>query len=318
MPKEFNHRLTFRSRMFFGFLRFLDKVGLSKTFLKMALKRAPQARAKMEKKTFEGYTPTEHDVFVAVYPKSGNNWTMQIAQQIVNRGVEDYTHIHDVVAWPHAPLSELVIPLDKPVHEESPTKMRVIKTQLKHPATPYNEHGRYIVVLRDPKDVVVSMYHFANGLIGNVVDVQFSLDALVNAILQERFPLCWAEHNASWWALKDKDNVQILTFPEMKQDLKGTVETLAKFMEVVLTIDEVDTITAHSEFPYMKENEQRFSPPWPTFRGESAKMLRSGKVGDAKKALTDEQRTALDEHYRQKLAKLGSNLPYDALFGESA
>src|SRR5579871_97376 len=46
---------------------------------------------------FGDYQPTAHDVFACVYFKSGTNWLMQIATQIVNRGQAEFEHIHDIV-----------------------------------------------------------------------------------------------------------------------------------------------------------------------------------------------------------------------------
>ncbi|MCI5167722.1 MAG: hypothetical protein D3903_16935 [Candidatus Electrothrix sp. GM3_4] len=52
-------------------------------------------------RSFAGYTPTVHDVFVATFAKSGTNWMMQIAQQISSLGAAEFDHIHDLVAWPN-------------------------------------------------------------------------------------------------------------------------------------------------------------------------------------------------------------------------
>jgi len=261
-----------------------------------------------------GYEPTEHDVFAAVFPKSGNNWMMQVATQITYRGNAEFEHIHDLVAWPQAPVRELIVPLATPTHERSPTGLRVIKSQLPHPLTPYNELAHYLTVIRDPCDTMVSTYHFINGVLGGIVDAQFTLDQLFDFTLAERMPICWAEHAASWWALRERDNVMVATFREMKQDLDGVVRRAATAMGVTLSEPEVAAVVARSEFAYMKAHESQFSPPVPNFRGEAAAMIRAGKVGEGKRALTGKQRAALDAHYRRKLAALGSALPYDALF----
>src|SRR5690349_22250630 len=50
------------------------------------------------KNPFKGYEPTEHDVFVVTYVKSGTNWMMQLAHQLLFHGRGEFDHIHSVVA----------------------------------------------------------------------------------------------------------------------------------------------------------------------------------------------------------------------------
>jgi len=49
---------------------------------------------------FQNYVASCHDVFVAAYVKSGTNWMMQIAHQLLNHGKGEFGHIHDVFHGP--------------------------------------------------------------------------------------------------------------------------------------------------------------------------------------------------------------------------
>lgn len=314
MAIDFNQRLKPATRLRFGALRALHAAGVLKLLAPLIFSQLPKLGERWARVTFKGVEPSERDVFVAVYPKAGNNWTMQIAIQIAHRGAAEFEHIHELVCWPHSPVPELIAPMDSPAHERSPTKLRVIKTQLPLPGTPYNDRGRYLVVVRDPRDTLVSMHHFLNGVIGGIIDQQFSIEDLHQFILDERMPVCWAEHAAGWWALREQPNVMLATFREMKRDLGGVVSRAAEVMGVALTEAEHAEVVRRSSFAYMKAHEDQFAPPIPTYRGEQAKMIRSGEVGGGKVELTQAQRDALDVHYKAKLKALGSDLPYDALF----
>ena len=123
------------------------------------------ARRLAKQNPFAGYTPSSHDVFVATFAKSGTNWMMQIVHQLLFHGQGEYDHIHDVVPWPETramgPLSKYTIPVEDPaVWMASPEHKRVIKTHLDWELIPYSEEARYIVVIRDPKDIFVSSYFF--------------------------------------------------------------------------------------------------------------------------------------------------------------
>ena len=63
----------------------------------MSVRREQQ----LEKKNpLRNYVPGKQDVFVMTYSKSGTNWMMQIAHQLIYHGRGEYDHIHSVVPWP--------------------------------------------------------------------------------------------------------------------------------------------------------------------------------------------------------------------------
>ncbi len=132
---------------------------------------ARQRERQLKQNAFQNYAPTAHDVFVMTYAKSGTNWMMQIAHQLLFHGKGEFDHIHCVVPWPDSrlfgPMSKYAIPEDDPsVWIASPEQKRVIKTHYNWELLPYSEEARYIAVIRDPKDVFVSNYHFFGSVIG--------------------------------------------------------------------------------------------------------------------------------------------------------
>jgi hypothetical protein len=50
--------------------------------------------------------------------------------------------------------------------------------------------------------------------------------------------------------------------------------------------------------------------PW----GDGLKMMREGKVGNAKELLTSDQQKLIDAHFAQEFDRLGSDFPYRELF----
>src|SRR5579884_935414 len=129
-----------------------------------------QRKELLKHNPFGSYVPTCHDVFVAVYVKSGTNWAMQIVHQLLNHGQGEYQHVHDVIPWPDlnnfAFAKGYAVPLeDETAWRASPEQKRAIKTHLGWGQIPYSEQARYIHVIRDPKDVFVSSYFFFGSLL---------------------------------------------------------------------------------------------------------------------------------------------------------
>ncbi len=269
--------------------------------------------ALVPRRAFARYSPRPQDVIVATYPKSGTNWVLQIAQQIAWRGAAEFDHIHSVVPWPDAP-SNLVVKLDAELPPSS-TGHRVIKTHHGADGTPWQKDVVCIAVVRDPKEVVVSSYHFVLGLLGILEHITPS--QWLDLFLSGSFPLdSWASNAAGWWALRDRPNVLLLNFADLKQDLPGQVDRVAAVMGVELTADERGKVLERSSFQWMKAHEAQFSPPpLPGARSVTRpQMLRRGKAGATSEMLNGKQQASIDQHCRQELLDLGCELPYDDWF----
>lgn len=113
----------------------------------------------------QDYNPGPQDVFVATYAKSGTNWIMQIVTQLAWHGKAEFQHIHELVPWPDSeafgPMKRFAIPIGiDSVWKSLSERKRAVKTHLNWDLIPFSEEARYIMVIRDPKDVFVSGYHF--------------------------------------------------------------------------------------------------------------------------------------------------------------
>jgi len=269
---------------------------------------------KVKAKVFEGYVPNDSDIFVTTYSKSGTNWALQIATQIAWRGEAEFEHIHEVVAWPESIFAGIVALDDRRPIDGCPTGKRAIKTVSDTAFVPYSKEATYITVLRDPKDVLVSAFHFLNGVFGLTGHVTIE-QWLALFLDPSRFPAgSWPLHAASFWAWRDRPNVEVLFYADMKADLQGAVEKVAKAMRVELSKAELERVVERCGFEWMRAREERFAPPKMRFTPSRGRMLREGKVGGSKALLTDEQGAAVDTWCLQQLEELGSDLPYAEKF----
>jgi hypothetical protein len=267
----------------------------------------------VKRRAFAGYEATEQDVFVATFGKSGTNWMMQIAQQIAYRGAAEFAHIHDMVPWPDAPEPRCVALDDMTARDGSPTGLRVIKTHLETHYVPYDEKAVYLTVLRDPKEVLVSAYYFLGGIMGMISHV--GIDEWID-LSQSSLTTGWAVHAASFWAWRERPNVLVLNFREVKEKPQECIERVTSKMGVTLTKDELEKVVERASFDYMKAHESQFQPPRAPFTQDenATAMIRSGKSGDSGELLSREQQAAIDRSCRENLQELGSDLPYSDWF----
>jgi hypothetical protein len=291
-------------------LALLERLGLTPKLLDLA-GSATQLSHPYEVR-WRGFEPGASDVFVCSYFKSGTNWMLQLAYQVVHRGCGDFEHLYDVVAWPDEVKKGFAVDLfDESLAKASPTGMRVIKTHADWGRIPYSKDARYILVVRDPKDVFVSSYHFIRGAVAG--PLMPSVASWYASYLSKKFaPGYWPEHAHSYWAARDLDNVYLVTFKEMKADLEGTVERVAQLLGVDLSPEEFREVCRKSHFSYMSEIGEKFAPgpltPWSI---NDTPTIRRGAQGGAGELLSLEQQQRIDSEFKCALQELGSDLGSD-------
>ena len=270
-------------------------------------------------KVFNGWAPAAHDVFATVFPKSGTNWTMQLCLQIAHRGAAEFEHIHDLVCWPESPAPGMVSPDDPGPLAASPTKLRVIKTHLDAEVVPYSPEAKYVTIIRDPKEVVVSTYHFVLGMFG-ILDRVTPKEWVEMWMHPEGLGSRWAEHTAGFWALRERPNVCVSTYNELKARPRECVQTIAELLGVELDPTQLDAVVERISFAYMKKHSSKFAPPnFPLSKPErKPEMIRRGQVGKTNELLDAEDQRRIDELARAQLDALGSDFPFDELFGAAS
>ena len=266
---------------------------------------------------FGPYRPRGRDVLVCSYFKSGTNWTMQMAVQVAHRGRVEFEHIHDLVPWPDLPTKQkfAVDVANDRIYAECPSGLKVIKTHLTLRQLPWSEEAKYLCVVRDPKDVFVSSYHFVRAvMLGPLMPTS---EQWLELYLSPDTPLgSWAEHAAGFWGIRDEPNVLFLTFEAMKLDPRVAVGLISDLMGVDLTDAEQRAVLEQSDFAYMKSISRKFDPigigpPWADARGS---MVRRGAAGGASEMLSEAQRRRIDDFWSAELVRLGSDFPYDQLY----
>lgn len=259
---------------------------------------------------YSDYIFRKQDVIVTTYPKSGTTWMKQIAVQIGYLGEGEYDHIDDVVPWP-----DNLVPQEGPELNDisglsdSPTGLHVIKSHLEAEYVPYDTGVKCICVIRDPKDTLVSVVHFENGFNKLLFDHTVPVNEWIAAFQTDRFIYQpWAELTDSWWTLRDRDNVLIMFYEDMKKDPETAVKQVAQFLEIELTRDQLSKVLEKSSFKYMKANDDKFAPPV----GDAGRvpMVRSGRSGNSKELFSADVQRQIDEYCIRKLSELGSDFPY--------
>jgi len=128
--------------------------------------------------------------WLASYPKSGNTWVRFLIANLVRPNETiDFSNVNGVIPGPEVTRNRDLMRIPRP---------RIIKShQYFDP-----RYKQVIYIVRDPRDVVVSQYHFQRKR--KIVADGFPLSDFVSRFLagETCFYGSWGEHVSSWLATR--------------------------------------------------------------------------------------------------------------------
>nr|XP_034953264.1 amine sulfotransferase-like [Zootoca vivipara] len=167
--------------------------------------------------TLEDFEIRDSDVLLVTYPKSGTVWTVNILSLIYHEGHRN--------GMEHVNLVDRVVSLEyniRNVDYVSCPSPRLLASHLPYYLVPKglrNKRAKVIYVVRNPKDVLVSYYHFSKAAV--------TLEEVEDfGIFMERFlagkvlASLWLDHVEGWFSHRDDFNILLLTYEEMKKTRK--------------------------------------------------------------------------------------------------
>jgi hypothetical protein len=257
------------------------------------------------------YQPNATDIFVVTPAKCGTTWMQQIVHGLRTRGSMDFDEITRVVPW-----IEMAKDMEIDIHKPQVANPRAFKTHKDLDNVP--KGGKYICVVRDPKDAMLSLYRFFEGWVMEKDAISIK-DFAIDFYKDGRG--YWDHVNAMWKRHKDKD-VLALCYENMIEDLPGTVERVADFMEIKLDPELKDIVVRQSDFHFMKEHNRQFDDHIVReirnavcgipMDGTTSKV-KNGKVGESKNHVPEEVRAEFDAIWNQQVTPKIGLRSYDDL-----
>jgi len=264
------------------------------------------------------------DIIISVPPKSGTTWMMNIVHQLRTGGDPDFKDIYIEVPWLEFVENREDTPerrLDR--FRTLPTsRRRAFKTHAAPPHIPYIEPGpnaldvKYVVVVRNPEEALVSLKPFIaghsqaffdywkvpKGIFERETFAEYYRDVLANMPHAEMF----FGFLANWWPLRNKPNVRLLHFSELKNNPNSVIPALADFLGFSPTKEQWPKILEYCSFDWMKKHQEKFEMQhvlgFPML--DSGAMVRKGAVGAAKE---DGMTAEIAAEFRAKGAALIKN-----------
>ena len=252
------------------------------------------------------YKPDPSDVFIVTPPKCGTTWMQQIVNGLRTRGSMDFDEISRVVPW-----INMAHDVGIDIYAPQVAHPRAFKTHSTLDEAP--KGGKYIIVVRDPCDALLSDYHFFEGMFFEKGSISLEEYARAEFIPGREIH----KHITAFWDRRKDEDVLPLAYENMKEDLPRTIEKVANFMGIPLDDELKQIVLRQSDIKFMQEHRDQFEDHI-IRKSRSAAMrlpldgqlhkVRNGQVGESRDRVSNEIKQELDAVWQEEItAKIGLN-----------
>ncbi len=231
----------------------------------------------------------------------GTTW-MQAILHLLNTPEDVETEQLSVAPFDVAPFLENCFPKPRPIDvlKDMPSP-RMIKTHIPYFLLQRALAGvkvKVIVIIRNPKDVAVSLYHFYK--IDNVFGFcSRSWKDFFKIFIRGKVMYgLWFDHLLGYLEHKDQPNFHFLTYEDMKTDSVRIIKQLSQFIEKPVSEEYVEKIANLTLFSSMREKMVRHGKKYTTIKDG---FMRKGEMGDWKNYFTVAQNEEWEELYKEKM-----------------
>ncbi|XP_053545899.1 sulfotransferase 2B1 [Bombina bombina] len=245
----------------------------------------------------------DDDIYNVTFPKSGTNWMIQIVNLIKHDGDPNWNK--NIPNYERSPWYETIIGQSLMKDIQSP---RVISSHLPYhifAKSFFTSKAKIIYTMRNPRDVLVSLFHFSK-ILSLFKDPENFQDVLEDFLKGNTMYSSWFDHVKGWMQMKDDSRFLYITYEELQQDLRGSVVKISKFLGKELDDEVIDSVVEQSSFKKMKDNKMCNFTLLEQEHMDQTKglFMRKGISGDWKNHFTVAQSEYFDSVYQEKMKDL--------------
>lgn len=185
------------------------------------------------------------DVFLVSFPKSGNTWTRFLIANLAHPETPaTFANIHELVPDPEGTAKKILDRMPRP---------RIIKShECFDPRYP-----RAMYIVRDPRDVALSQYHYHRKC--RKIDDDYPMEKFVDRFLAGQ--TCphgsWAENVSTWLVTRRNDpRFLLLRYEDITADTPRELSKIAAFVGINATAERIQQAVERSSADNMRKLEQ--------------------------------------------------------------
>jgi hypothetical protein len=274
--------------------RLRDAITHLKTTRDFLLHRKPAGRQ---------MTVLPDDLFIVSYPKSGNTWTRFLLGNLIYQD-EPVTF--------------------RNVEERIPSIYIFSDRQLLQLPRIFKSHDcfdpRYrkvIYIVRDPRDVTVSAYHYSVKvkLLPDSCPIEdfvplFMTGTFGAGLLADPRWGSWYDNVASWLAMQHNREFLLLRYEDMLEDAARELRKVANFLGIQATSDRIERAVEQSSADKMRQLEKTQSKDWQLTKEtrQDKPFVRKARAGNWKSEMPEAAVARIESSWGSLMRVLGYEL----------
>ena len=264
----------------------------------------------MDNARWEGFEFRPSDIVISTPAKCGTTWTQMLCALLIFDGPDFPAPLSKLSPW----LDQSIRPLDdvRAVYAAQQHR-RFIKTHTPLDGLPVREDITYVVVGRDPRDVMISMEHHRENMdlervltlrgeaVGNDDLDTFPSPVAASDDPAERFRTFVREtqhgvlslthvlhHLDTGWQLRHSPNVVLCHYADYSTDLPGEIVRLAAALDMSVTPARARELAAEASLDKMRDRAEEVMPNAGAIWKDDRAFFRAGSFGEWRSRVNDD------------------------------
>jgi hypothetical protein len=250
------------------------------------------------------------DVFLVGHPKSGNTWLAYMLAIALRGGDREgrvtMANLKTVIPWIHG---------DHPTEVLKSKSLPNPRIFRQHAPTYPDLYPNTIYVVRDPRSVLVSLYHH---YLVRSEDQRMTLGAFVDKYMTDDVdafdwrPVRWDKQVSEWLERASRSSVFMLSYEALHQDRVRVLGRVGEFCGASIPEGAIELAARRGRFEAMRSEEGRVgAEPYLVDFGDDYRategnwFVRDGRIDGWKDELPPRARRAIEGEFRPLMDELG-------------
>jgi hypothetical protein len=234
------------------------------------------------------------DCFLVSYPKSGTTWLGFLIAQVLKRDEQEQLDLKSFNKY----VPDVNLEYTKRGSLAAYAEFRDPRFFLCHAAGD-EKLPKVVYVTRDPRDVMVSYWHYQKFL---KADFNLSLAEFLRS--DDHWPCEWDEHVIGWLLPTPRRDVLHVRYEDMHRDAAAVLGRVLAFAGVRCTDAQISAAVESSRFENMRAAEERFGVNGHA-GDQQERFVRKGRVGSWQEEMGYTELSIIEERYGKVMRQVG-------------